>query len=67
MVDFDKLMEQEKKIKKELDQLINHVVGYESVELMVTVVKWYKNVNLKRRSEMKEKLEKWLKENEALV
>lgn len=67
MVDFDKLMKREKEIKEELQQLLNHVVGYESIELMVAVVKWYKGVNLKRREEMKAKLEEWLKENEALT
>lgn len=67
LVDFDKLMKREKEIKEELQQLLNHVVGYESIELMVAVVKWYKGVNLKRREEMKAKLEEWLKENEALT
>lgn len=67
MVKFKKLMERNEAVREELRQFVEREVGYDTIELMIIVGFWYKCVNMQRRQEMKKKLEKWLKENEALT
>ncbi len=65
MVDFEKVLEESRRIDSELKEVIGESFPH-AKKLMIAVGRWFNNVNLMRRTEMKQRLEEWLEENQAL-